>query len=140
MRPKIEHSRSGAGSENDTFGPVGKKSLLLPILRETSPPNARNIRFSIYLFTQIKSLYHACVEKIPLQDVEVEEFRKVKNFDWLVTHKDHGIKKTHIWIKETCHDKVHCYTAKTADRPLIEVKIMKQKKKGSYKNRKSKRQ
>ena len=72
--------------------------------------------------------------------MQVEEFRKVKNVDWLVTHKDHGIKKTHIWIKETWHDKVHCFTAKTADHPLIEVKIMKQKNKGSHKNRKSKRQ
>ena len=87
-----------------------------------------------------KRLFHACVEKIPLQGVEVEEFRKVKNVDWLVTHKYHGIKKTHIWIKETCHDKVHSFTAKTADRSLIEVKIMKQKNKGSYKNRKSRRQ
>ena len=50
------------------------------------------------------------------------------------------MKITHIWIIGTCHDKVHYFPAKTADRPLIEVQIMKQKNKGSYKNSKSKRQ
>ena len=49
---------------------------------------------------QKKSLFHACVEKIPLQDVEVEEFRKVKNVDCLVTHKYHGIKELIYGLKK----------------------------------------
>ena len=47
----------------------------------------------------------------------------------------YGLKKRAM-IKETCNDEVHCLTAKTADRPLTEVRIMKQKNKGSKKNKK----
>ena len=67
-------------------------------------------------------------------------FRKVKNVDWLATPKYPRIKKTHLWIKAMCNDEVHCLTAKTANRPFTEVRIMKQKNKGSNKNKKSKRQ
>ena len=91
-------------------------------------------------FVEHVQKYTDAIKIIHLQDVEVEEFRKIKNVDWLATPKYPGIQKTHLWIKETCNDEVHCLTAKTADRPLTEVRIMKQKNKGSHKNKKSKRQ
>ena len=45
--------------------------------------------------------YTDAIKIIHLQDVEVEEFRKVKNVDWLAIPKYPGIKKTHLWIKDT---------------------------------------
>ena len=32
VRPKIQHSRSGAGSESGTFGPLGKKIFFLRVI------------------------------------------------------------------------------------------------------------
>ena len=40
--------------------------------------------------------YIDVIKIIHLQDVEVEEFRKVKNVDWLATPKYPGIHKTHL--------------------------------------------
>ena len=70
--------------------------------------------------------YTDAIEIIHLQVVEIEQFRKEKNIDWLTTSKYPGIQKTHIWVKKTCDDKVHCLKAKTADRPLTELRTMKQ--------------
>ena len=93
---------------------------------------------SHYWILQSVQKYTDAIKIIHLQDVEVEELRKVKNVDWLATPKYPGIQKPHLWLKETCNDEVHCLTAKTADRPLTEVRIMKQKNKGSNENKKSK--
>ena len=79
--------------------------------------------------------YTDAIKKIHLEDVEVEEFRKVRNVDWLTNPKYHGIKKTHYWIKEACNDKVHCFIAMTVDRALTEVKPTNQKNKDCYKNK-----
>ena len=84
-------------------------------------------------FVEHVQKYTDAIKIIHLQDVKVEDFRKIKNVNWFATPKYPGIQKTHLWIKETCNDEVHCLTAKTADRPLTEVRIMKQKNKGSNK-------
>ena len=64
------------------------------------------------------------------------------------TPKYPGIKKVIHELKKTCEDKVHCLTENSADRPLTELRTMKQKNNGSkigikikkrYKNKKSKR-
>ena len=108
---------------------------------EEAVQNANDFAIHVQKYTDAIKIIH-------LQDAEIEQFRKEKNIDWLTTPKYPGIKKTHIWVKKTCDDKVHCLTAKTADRPLTELRTMKQKNKGSkigikikkrYKNKKSKR-
>ena len=46
VRPKIQHSRSGAGSENGTFGPLGKKKNILRLnIRKKKPPQKICIRY-----------------------------------------------------------------------------------------------
>ena len=46
-------------------------------------------------FVEHVQKYTDTIKIIHLQDVEVEEFRKVKNVDWLAT-KYPGIQKTHL--------------------------------------------
>ena len=44
--------------------------------------------------------YTADIKIIHLQEVEIEQFRKAKNIDWLTTQKYPGIQKTHLWVKD----------------------------------------
>ena len=100
-------------------------------------PHEKSIQNSTDFVEDLQK-YTDAIKIIHLQDGE--ESRKVKNDNGLVTFKYPEILKTHLWIKETCNDKIHCLTAKTADRPHTEVRTMKQKNQGSYKNKKSIRQ
>ena len=47
-------------------------------------------------FVEHVQKYTEAIKIIHLQDVEVEEFRKVKNVDWLAIRKYPGIQKTHL--------------------------------------------
>ena len=93
----------------------GTASLREPL--EEAVQNANDFAIHVQKYTDAIKIIH-------LQDVEIEQCRKEKNIHCLTTPKYPGIQKTHIWVKKTCDDEVHCLTAKTADRPLTELRTM----------------
>ena len=66
---------------------------------EEAVENANDFAMHVQKYTDAIKIIH-------LQDVEIEQFRKAKDIDWLTTPKYSGIQKTHIWVKKTFGDKV----------------------------------
>ena len=123
----MEHGKGAV----DGVGGVTKHCATSHNLRESHEKSIQNTND----FLEHVQRYTDGIKIIHLQDVEIEQFRKAKDIDWLTTPKYPGIQKTHLWVKETCNNKTHCCTAKTADHLLTKVKTIQNKNKGSHKNK-----
>ena len=115
---------------------VDLQSIML--LRITFESPTKNL-LKMLMISMSTYTYTDAIKIIHLQDVEIEQFRKANNIDWLTSPKYPGIQKTHLWLKETCNNKTHCCTAKTADQLLTKVKTIQNKNKSSHKNKKYKK-
>ena len=82
------HGKGAVGG----VGGLSKHYATLHNLRESHEKFIQNTND----FLEHVQRYTDTIKIIHLQDVEIEQFRKVKNIDWLTTLKYPGIQNTHL--------------------------------------------